>query len=139
MLNRRLFVRGVGLLLTALASLGMMTGCEGGGDGGGSSSSVVGKWAVYEGTTPSGAPIQWWQFNEDGTFAYYNNPEFTSKHLGGTYSQDGNKVTGPFTNPGVGDGEIEAVVSDDGKSLQIDFIEHWHTPYKHVPLNGVKI
>ena len=130
------------IAIAALAGFALLalSGCDdgGGGDGGGTSS-VVGKWELYEGTSVSGAPAEWWQFNEDGTFAYFNNSDFTSKHLGGTYSQDGKKVTGTFTNPGVGEGEIDVTLSDDGKTMQLDFIEHWHSPYKHVAWTGVKL
>ena len=135
MMRFRTFVRGL-VAVMAVAALGLCTGCEGdgGGDGGGSSS-VVGRWQL----TNSGGETTWWQFNEDGTFVMYNDSGFASKHLWGTFSQDGSKVKGPFTNPGVGEGEIDATVSEDGKSLNLDFIEHWHSPYKHVPHSGPKL
>lgn len=124
----------------AAGAIAVSTGCDSGGDddggGGGGGGSVVGR---YEMVWQDGGGTTWWQFNEDGTYAYYNDAGFNSKHISGTYSQDGNRITGPFENPGVGSGEIDAILSDDGKSLQIDFIEHWHSPYKHVPLAGTRI
>lgn len=98
--------------------------------------SVVGRWAMV---SQANGERTWWEFFADGTFAYYNDPGFSSKHLNGTYTQDGNKIRGPFTNPGVGTGELDCTLSADGHTLQMDFIEHWHTPYKHVPHIGTRI
>ena len=83
--------------------------------------------------------LTFWKFNADGTVVEYNDPGFSSRHLSGTYAQDGQNVRGPFTNPGVGDGEIVCTLSNDGTSMQMDFIEHWHQPFKHVPLTGAKL
>ena len=40
-------------------------------------------------------------------------------------------------NPGVGSGEITATV--DGDAISLDFIEHWHTPYKVVHYTGNRL
>lgn len=138
MMQVRTFVRGLAAMMM-VAALGLVTGCESDGGGGGGSSgggSVVGRWEL---TSQADGGKTWWAFNEDGSYVMYNDSGFSSKHLAGTYTQDGKSVKGPFSNPGVGDGEIDATVSDDGKSLQLDFIEHWHSPYKHVPLAGPKL
>jgi len=106
-----------------LVGLSFVSGCD---DGGGSSgNSVVGTWAG----DGDGRTV----FYADGTWAEFNDSALTERHLGGSYSQSGNTVTGTGTNPGVGDLEIQGTVSDDSKTLQLDFIEHWHDPYKHNP------
>lgn len=135
------FARWAGLAAVVLAVCAFVPGCESGGgdDDKGGSNSVVGKWAMNEGSTANGNAVSWYQFNADGTFVQYNDSGFTSAHLSGTFSQNGTKVTGPFHNPGVGDGEIDCMLSGDGKSMQMDFIEHWHDPYKHVPFTGTKL
>ena len=138
-------MRWLALGLMAMAATGLFAGCnsdDGGSSDSGSSGggSVVGTWAVTEGTsvTPETA-TSWWVFYSDGNFTYFNNPELTSVHLTGTYTADGSTFAGSFVNPGVGDGNIDGVVSDDGKTFQMDFIEHWHDPSKHVPLAGVRL
>jgi hypothetical protein len=55
----------------------------------------------------------------------------------GTYTVSGNTARGPMQNPGTGTGEIVATVS--GSTMALDFIEHWHTPYKTLKFTGVKI
>ena len=67
-------------------------------------------------------------FSSDGTWAEYNDAALTERHLGGTYTQSGNHVSGTGNNPGVGDLDIDGTVSDDGKTMELDFIEHWHDP-----------
>jgi len=145
------FIRRAGMVALFAATMVLFAGCEvnGGGDDNGNNDgsnddkkpggSVVGTWAMNEGTTATGNYVSWWVFNADGTCNMYDDAGLTAKHLYGTYSQDGNKVTGPFTNPGVGDGELDCTLGDDGKSMQMDFIEHWHSPYKHVPYTGTKL
>ncbi len=96
--------------------------------------SVVGKYAMNQG----GAAVEWWQFNADGTFAMFNDAGFTSQHVSGTYTQNGNIIQGPFQIP-AGKGDIYCVLSADGKTMSLDFIEHWHSPDKHNPFNGVKL
>ena len=34
-------------------------------------------------------------------------------------------------------GDRKATISGD--SISLDFIEHWHTPYKHVPYTGTRL
>lgn len=136
-------MRWLGIGLVALATMGLSAGCEddgGSSSDGGSVNSVVGKWAVSQGTTPSvDNATTWWEFRSDGTFTYYNDAGFTSEHLSGTYSQDGNSFSGPFVNPGVGDGRIEGTLSEDGQTFQMNFIEYWHSPPKVVPQAGARL
>jgi hypothetical protein len=70
-------------------------------------------------------------FRADGTWGNYRSPALTAEHCSGTYTQSGTSVTGTGVNPGVGDLDIEATLSADGNTMEYDFIEHWHTPYKH--------
>jgi hypothetical protein len=126
------------VLAFTVTTMFFVSGCKHGHDrhrGPSSVNSVVGSWKMNDGT----GGLTFWNFNADGTVIEYNDPGFSSQHLNGTYRQDGLNVSGPFTNPGVGDGEIVCTVSNDGKSMQMDFIEHWHKPFKHVPLTGTKL
>ena len=118
----------------AVLSIGLFTGCEhsGGSDsgsgGGGNNSSVVGNWTVtsWEG---SGKPNGFvFTFNSDGTFALGHRP--------GTYTVKGSKITGSGTNPGSGAFDIDFTIS--GNTFTGEFIEHWHSPYKHVAVTAVK-
>ena len=131
-------------LCLGLVSAGLLlvnAGCEdGGGSSGGGGGSVVGTWAVKQGTTPSSTdPDTFWVFYDNGTFTYFNDSSLSSEHLSGTYTQDGSHFFGPFTNPGVGEGEIDGTVNDDGETFQMEFIEHWHSPYKHVDQAGIRL
>lgn len=110
----------VGIVALSLVGMLCVSGCE---HGGSSGNSVEGVWAAGgDGRTV---------FNSDGTWAEYNDAGLTERHLGGSYSQSGNSVSGSGNNPGVGDLDIEGTISDDGKTMTLDFIEHWHDPYKH--------
>ena len=55
----------------------------------------------------------------------------------GTYVVEGNVAAGPMVNPGTGEGEIVATLS--GATLNLDFVEFWHSPPKHVPYTGTKL
>ena len=126
------------LLWTALLALVIsiaFTGCGGSGsdDGGGGSAKFTGTWALTQ-----GAGISWYiLFNDNGTWLISDTADGSARRVFGTYSVDGDVATGPMTNPGVGTGEIVATI--DGDTLSLDFIEHWHNPYKHVPYTGTKI
>jgi len=130
----------VGVIVMTMAAMALVSGCDNGGGssdkGGSSAGSVVGEWAMVN-QTDGGQT--WWKFNADGTFVQYNDAGFSSQHLAGTFTQDGTTVTGPFTNPGVGTGEIDCTLSSDGKTMQMDFVEFWHDPPKHNPINGTKL
>ena len=124
------WMRLMGAAVLAAVAVMFVSGCDNGSSkkSGGSSggvNSVVGSWSIGD---SGGATI--WTFNADGTFS--------SGAIGGKFSQDGDHVTGTFTNGSVGDGVIDATLSADGKSMQMDFIEYWHTPAKHNPLTGTK-
>jgi hypothetical protein len=127
------FSRGFVMTMACVALLG--TGCDsgggGGGDGGGGGGEVVGTWLI----TKEGIPAYWF-FNEDGTFRKNRGgePIGGALHFTGTYTANGSSFSGSFTNPGVGNGEIQGTVS--GNSLTMDFIEFWHTPTKVVPCVG---
>lgn len=121
-------------LLALVASLALV-GCGGGGSdgGGGGSAQFTGTWALTQ-----GAGISWYiLFNDNGTWLISDTADGSARRVFGTYSVDGDVATGPMTNPGVGTGEIVATI--DGDTLSLDFIEHWHNPYKHVPYTGTKI
>jgi len=101
------------------------SGCEhNGGDSGGNS--VVGTWGPADSDART-------VFKADGTWDDYKDAALTDRHYGGTYTQSGKSVIGKGTNPGVGDLEIDCTLSDDGNTMQMDFIEFWHDPPKHTP------
>ncbi len=120
------------MALLALAIPLAFSGCGSDSDGGGSAK-FTGTWALS-----TGSGISWYIiFNDDGSFVISDNASGTARRCFGTYTVDGDVATGPMTNPGVGEGEIVATI--DGDTLSLDFIEHWHNPYKHVPYTGTKI
>ena len=128
--------------LVACGLLFVSAGCEdddNDSSGGGGSSVSGTHWALYEGTSAAGAPTSWLHFQTDGTFYMSDDAEGNNHHLqGSAYSQSGSTVTGSFENPGVGEGEIVCTLNGDD-TLQMDFIEHWHDPYKHMEKFGVKL
>lgn len=133
----RMMLQGVAALMVASA-VTLSTGCDGGGDGGGGGGSdVVGTWALYPGSTIQGSPVWYINFNKDKTYNITDNADGSGERVYGTYTQDGNTITGPFTNPGVGDGRIDATVTDG--VMQLNFVEYWHSPHKVVPYAGNKI
>ncbi|MDF3129588.1 lipocalin family protein [Kiritimatiellaeota bacterium B1221] len=122
-------------LLTCLS-----TGCDDGGGGGGGNAAVaadnafVGTWLIQKEDTTS-----YWVFNSDGTFSKYRAgaPLGESLHFNGIYTITNGTLTGDFLNPGVGTGEIIATINEN-EVMQMQFIEHWHTPYKEVACIGFK-
>ena len=134
---------GVLLMVLALTTVGL-SGC-----GGGSSDDVtapeevaetsayVGTWVLYEGNAIQGSPSWYVHFKEDQTFFISDNADGTRVRVSGTYSEAGGALVGPFTNPGVGEGRVEATITAD--VIHLDFIEYWHTPNKVVPYAGTKL
>mgnify|MGYP003590653362 CR=1 FL=1 len=119
-------------LLVLVASI-VLIGCDSDSDSGGGSAKFTGTWALTQ-----GAGISWYiLFNADGTWLISDTADGSARRDYGTYAVSVAVATGPMTNPGVGEGEIVATI--DGDTLSLDFIEHWHNPYKHVPYTGTKI
>ena len=112
----------VGIVALSLVGMLLVSGCEHGG-GGSDGNSVVGTWAG----DGDGRTV----FSSDGTWAEYDDSALTQRHLGGTYTQSGTSISGTGSNPGVGDLDIAGTLSADGKTMELDFIEHWHDPFKH--------
>jgi hypothetical protein len=131
--------KAAGVLAAAVMMSGLFLGCEGDGGGGGNeggSSSFVGTWALYLGSSIQGDP--WYvHFQSDGTFFISNQQDGTTVRVSGTYTVSDGALTGPFTNPGVGDGRVEATIANDLMSL--DFIEYLHTPNKVGHYTGTKM
>lgn len=124
------------LTLLVSASIPLFSGCNDGGGGGdsGGVSSAVGVWKVLK----EGGRTNYWQFGADGSITVWRNPELTEKYFTGTFRQDGSNVTGDFALAGAGTGQIEGTVSADGQTFPFTFIEHWHTPYKRIPVKGFR-
>lgn len=118
------------LLFVSLA----LTGCGGDSGGGGGGGDFVGTWALSQG----GGTAWYILFNEDGSWVISDTADGSAVRVFGTYSVSGDTASGPMTNPGVGTGEIEAVLTS-ATTLSLDFVEFWHTPPKHVPYNGTKL
>jgi len=129
---------GFGSAVAMLALAGLVgTGCEdGGADQAGEKAAFVGTWLVTKHDDPP--TTSYYVFNQDGSFYKMRAGEGLNGdlHLSGTFSVDSGALKGNFTNPGVGTGEIVATIKNG--IMEMDFIEHWHTPYKHVPCTGVK-
>ena len=122
------------IALMALVIPLAFTGCGGGSDDGGSSSSdFTGTWALSQ-----GAGTLWYIiFNTDGSWLISDTADGSARRVYGTYTVEGDVASGPMINPGVGEGEIVATL--EGDVLSLDFVEYWHSPYKHVPYTGTKI
>jgi hypothetical protein len=140
-----LFTKGIyfSLLVIVLGAVFIITGCSGGGSSSGNSSSSNSTTTSSPGSEFVGS----WKMSEaEGTMYFYidsNNkfvgcdvPDRTKVHISGTWSVTNGTLKGTFTNPGVGDGEIVCTISNNVMSM--DFIEHWHDPYKHVAYTGSK-
>lgn len=122
-------------LLMLVVCLG--SGCDGDSSSSGSAgenNAFVGTWLIQKESTKS-----YWVFNEEGTFSKKRagQPANGSVHFNGIFTVAGGKLKGDFANHGVGTGEIEATIDNNG-TMQLLFIEHWHTPYKKVPCTGVR-
>jgi hypothetical protein len=115
----------------ALAAMVMLAGCESGGGGGGGGGDFEGTWALR------GSPTWYIHFQSGGTFSMSDNADGTAVRVTGTYSVSDGTASGPFTNPGTGDGRIEATITDN--VLNLKFIEGWHTPNKVISYTGTKI
>lgn len=119
-------------LLVLVASI-VLIGCDSDSDSGGGSAKFTGTWALTQ-----GAGISWYiLFNADGTWLISDTADGSARRVFGTYTVTGDMARGPMTNPGTGVGEIVATL--DGGTLSLDFIEHWHDPYKHVYYTGTRI
>jgi hypothetical protein len=106
-----------------------ITSSGGGVTGGG----VTGSWRL------TGADGHTWyiHFDNSGNWKITDDSAGTAQRVYGTYSFKNSKAQGPMKNPGVGTGEIIAAVA--GNSMQLDFIEHWHTPHKVVKYSGTRL
>ena len=91
----------------------------------------IGSWAVSDG---KGA-IYYLFIESNNTFVWYDNLGGPA-HFSGTWSFAGDTLIGPFTNEGVGDGDLICTIANG--VMNIDFVEHWYTPDKHVPYTAIK-
>jgi hypothetical protein len=94
----------------------------------------VGSWAVSD---AAGATIGYLFIGADGSFVWADVPDIESPHFSGTGSVVDGTFLGPFTNPGVGDGDLICKIDANGV-MNMDFVEHWHTPDKIVQYTAVK-
>ena len=97
-------------------------------------SGLVGTWKL---TAKDGS--SWYvHFKDDGSWQITDDAEGNGRaRAKGDYSTSGDSFKGSMVNPGVGDGEIEGTVKNG--AMTFDFIEHWHSPYKHNVYSGVKL
>lgn len=76
-------------------------------------------------------------FYNDGTWRIADNADGSQIRVYGSYRSSGNQLNGDMVNPNVGKGAINASIS--GGTMSLDFVEHWHTPYKTVRYTGSKL
>jgi hypothetical protein len=127
-------------VLLSVFSFGLLAGCEGGGggsdddddDAAGDGVDVVGTWSLNR----PGRTI-YIVFGEDGAYEICENADGSERIVYGTYTVSGNTVSGPMTNPGVGSGDILAII--EGDTIMLDFTEYWHTPHKVVEYSGERL
>ena len=128
-----------------LLPLVLAWGCGGGGpDGGdeddGENEDVAGDPAAFVGTwalRDAAGTLKWYiLFKADRTWLISDTADGSARRVYGTYVVEGNRAAGPMVNPGVGEGEIVATLT--GTTLNLDFVEFWHRPPKHVPYTGTK-
>ena len=118
-------------LLAVLSAFVFFCGCEhDGSSGGGNSSSLVGTWALSEGSTVSWYVI----FESNGSWVIKDTPSAARNRVYGTYVSGNGSFSGPMENPGVGSGRISGTYS--GNSMEFDFVEYWHTPHKTIHYKG---
>ena len=86
----------------------------------------------------AGGTLAWYiLFNADNSWLISDTADGSAQRVYGTYVVEGNVASGPMVNPGTGEGEIVATLS--GATLNLDFVEFWHSPPKHVPYTGTKL
>lgn len=139
MKNRKLVVDCMVRLSAVLALVGVLcvgTGCESDSKSGGGND-FPGTWALYQGSAVGGTPYWYVHFKSDNTFFISNQANGAGVRVTGTYNVSGGELIGPFTNPGTGEGRVEATIQ--GGILKLDFIEYWHTPHKVIPFSGSKL
>jgi hypothetical protein len=128
---------GVTLLIL---SLGLVAGCSSSGSssGGGNSTPApvvnnefVGSWKV------TGDADAWLYIDSNNTFVWADVPDKTHPHFSGTWSVTSGTLKAPFQNPGVGAGDLVCTIANG--VMTIDFVEHWHSPDKHVPYSATKL
>ncbi len=126
-------------VLMSVFSFGLLAGCEGGGGGNDDDDDAAGDGVEVVGTWSLNRPGRtvYIVFNEDLTWKICENADGTERIVYGTYTVSGNTVSGPMTNPGVGSGDILAII--DGDTIMLDFTEYWHTPHKVVEYSGERL
>jgi hypothetical protein len=119
-----------------LIAVFVLVGCNSGGSNSGSNGSTavgsefVGSWKL------TGETDAWLYIDSNNTFVWADVPDKNHPHFSGTWSVTNGTFKGPFTNPGVGTGDLVCTISNG--AMSIDLIEHWHSPDKHVPYTGRK-
>lgn len=136
---KRTLFPGIGAFVALLAlSLAVgLAGCGSSSDNGPEGSAFVGSWALYDGSAVQGTPAWYVHFRADGTFNITMNANGTGQKVLGTWTESDGQLVGPFTNPNVGEGRVEATITNG--VMHLDFIEYWHTPHKVLPFTGTKI
>lgn len=140
-------IRATTIVRTALASVffaSVFTACELDGKHDGQpfhfSSSSLSSESILPGTWYLEAEdgSSWYiHFGEDGNWKITDDAEGTARRVFGSFSTSGDEYSGDMTNPRVGDGTISGKVLSE-TTLDLDFCEHWHSPYKHIIYSGTK-
>jgi len=128
--------------LVFLMAVLVLVGCSSGGSSSGGDSNpppvtnnqFVGSWAISDST----GTVGYLYIESNNAFVWADIPDKTRAHFSGTGSVTIGTFRGSFTNPGVGTGDLVCTIAANG-AMSIDFIEHWHSPDKHVPYTGRKL
>jgi len=91
--------------------------------------SLFGTWSLS-----NGGDVWYVHFFKDGTWKITDDRAGAVERVHGSYSTNAAAFSGNMVNPGVGTGEINGF--HNGNAIRLNFIEHWHTPYKTVVYEG---
>ena len=111
---------GLFLLIVGLGLAGCSSDSSSSGGGGTPpviNNEFVGSWKV------TGAADAYLYIDSNNTFVWADVPDRNRPHFSGTWSVTNGTFKGPFTNPGVGTGDLIGTIANG--VMTIDFVEHW--------------
>ena len=93
----------------------------------------IGSWQLSD----ADGSIWFIHFADNGTWKITNDAAGNEHRVHGSFKIKGTGFIGDMINPGTGTGEIKG--SWQSNTMKLDFIEHWHTPYKTIHYKGSRL